>query len=102
VSVKRAEHPVLRLAFNKLLGRDDDRTDIIRRMLIDLANNHNRSQSRALFLWKLATWKHSMEKGMATLRQRPNIVDGAMMLDRINKRYPRHTLWSLARHARRM
>ena len=37
---------------------------------------------------------------MIVLRRRPNIVDGAMLLDKVNKRFPRHALRSLNKNAK--
>jgi hypothetical protein len=84
--------PPLRLAFNKLIQPSVPKEDRLRRMIMAIASNHERAEKKALCLWKILTMKQGMEAGIVVLRRRPNIVDGAMMLDRVNRRLPRHAL----------
>jgi hypothetical protein len=97
IPISRVQSPLLRLAFNKLLQPKDDR---VRRMVMAFAHEHERALKRALCLWKIHNMKVNMEDGMAVLRKRPNIVDGVMMLDKVNQYRPRHSLRLLHKNAK--
>jgi hypothetical protein len=63
-------------------------------MVMAFDHEHERALKRALWLWKVHDTKVIMERGMAVLKKRPNIIDGAMMLDKVNKKHPRKALRS--------
>ena len=94
--VQNSQLPVLRLAFDKILGRDSE--SLLRPLLVALDSNHQKIIAPKFSKWKLLMFKRKMDEGMAVLAKRPNILDGSQKLYNISMLGPRSFFWNMAKN----
>ena len=94
--VQNSQLPVLRLAFDKILGQDSE--SLLRPIIVALGSNHQKVIAPIFSKWKFKMFKHRMDQGMAVLAKRPNILDGAQKLYNISLLGPRSFFWNMAKN----
>ena len=94
--VQNSQLPVLRLAFDKILGQNSE--SLLRPLLVALDSNHQKIIAPKFSKWKFMMFKRKMDEGMAVLAKRPNILDGAQKLLNISLLGPRSFFWNMVKN----